>query len=99
MSDGISQEEPPASTDEDRTARELILDLTVTLPTRMLLSVASEIPKLASRRRQQVSGEVGSARAVGEFVVKMGRSQLSRRLQSLLERTQNESNLDADDCD
>ena len=58
--------------------REKLLDLLIFMPTGLAVSVAEELPKLAARGRERLGVQVSSARAVGEFVVRMGGQELRR---------------------
>ena len=62
---------------------ERILDLFVFIPAGIAVSVAEEIPKLATRGRERIGVRVSSARAVGRFAVKAGRHEFIRRSDGL----------------
>jgi hypothetical protein len=72
--DGV---EPDDRSDAER-LREKLLDLLVFVPTGIVVSVAEELPKLAVRGRERLGVQVTSARAVGEFAVRMGGQELRR---------------------
>ncbi len=63
--------------DADR-LREKLLDLFVFMPTGLVVSVAEELPKLAAHGRERLGVQVSSARAVGEFAVRVGGQELRR---------------------
>ena len=68
---------PDDRSDAER-LREKLLDLLIFMPTGLAVSVAEELPKLAARGRERLGVQVSSARAVGEFVVRMGGQELRR---------------------
>jgi hypothetical protein len=68
--------------DEDSgksTLNDRLLDVLVYVPAGLAISVVDQLPKWAEVGRQQVTGQVSSARAIGSFVVQAGRDELSRR--------------------
>ena len=65
---------------------ERVLDLFVYLPTGLVVTVADELPRLTERGRARLGIQVGSARAVGQFVVQAGGDELKRRAGSLRTR-------------
>ena len=74
--------EPDDDPTEESGLNERLLDVFVYLPVGVALSVVEEIPRLAARGRERIGVRVSSARAVGQFAVKVGlrRSEaLSRR--------------------
>jgi hypothetical protein len=68
---------PDDRSDAER-LREKLLDLLIFMPTGLAVSVAEELPKLAARGRERLGVQVSSARAVGEFAVRMGGQELRR---------------------
>jgi hypothetical protein len=68
---------PDDHSDAER-LREKLLDLLIFMPTGLAVSVAEELPKLAARGRERLEVQFSSARAVGEFVVRMGGQELRR---------------------
>ncbi|MGB7053279.1 MAG: hypothetical protein WBG41_17065, partial [Acidimicrobiales bacterium] len=68
---------PDDRSDAER-LREKLLDLLIFMPTGLAVSVAEELPKLAARGRERLEVQVSSARAVGEFAVRMGGQELRR---------------------
>jgi len=75
-------DDPDDDPNEESGLNERLLDLFVFVPVGVALSVVEEIPRLAARGREQLGVQVSSARAVGQFAVKVGlrRSEaLSRR--------------------
>jgi hypothetical protein len=68
---------PDDRSDAER-LREKLLDLLIFMPTGLAVSVAEELPKLAARGRERLGVQVSSARALGEFAVRMGGQELRR---------------------
>jgi hypothetical protein len=62
---------------------ERVLDVLVYLPTGLAVTVADELPRMTERGRKRLSVQVGSARAIGQFVVQAGGQELKRRSASL----------------
>lgn len=58
---------------------ERLLDVLVYIPTGLAVTLADQLPRWAEVGRQRVAMQVSSARAVGAFVVKVGRNELARR--------------------
>ena len=65
--------------EENRSLVQRALDIAVFAPAGLLMTVAEDLPALADKGRTQVEGQLRNARAVGEFVVEMGRRELERR--------------------
>lgn len=63
-----------------------LLDLLVYAPLGLALSVRDELPKLADRGRQQVTGQITMARIMGEFAVKEGQKQGAKLFKQTTER-------------
>jgi hypothetical protein len=76
--DGSELDELP-----QRLLSERFLDLFVFLPTGLVVTVAEELPRLAERGRERLGVQVNSARAVGQFAVKAGTSELKKRSEGL----------------
>jgi hypothetical protein len=75
----------PSTDDEstDRPLNERILDVLVFVPAGIAVSVAKELPKLASVGRSHLEVRVSSARAVGQFALQAGRDEFQRRSRGL----------------
>jgi hypothetical protein len=77
-----------ADPDDDETRKgtvnDRLLDVLVYLPAGVAITVADQLPKWAEVGRQQVTGQVSSAKAIGSFVVQAGRDELSRRSGGLI---------------
>lgn len=63
-----------------------LLDALVYLPAGLALTAAEELPKLAALGRQRLSGQVASARMVGDLAVRAGRQYVRVRSDQLLHR-------------
>lgn len=74
------------SGDQDWGAR--LFDLLVYLPTGVVVTVAGEVPRVVERGRTRFSVPVGSAKAIGQFVVQAGSDELKRRVSSLATKGQ-----------
>jgi hypothetical protein len=72
-----------AAVDHQSLAQRLLGAL-VYAPAGLALTVVDQLPGLASQGRDRLSGQVSSARAVGEFAVRTGRQELRRRSRDLL---------------
>lgn len=57
---------------------ERLLDLFVFVPTGIVVSLTEELPRLAARGRERFGVQVSSARAVGEFAVRVGGKEIRR---------------------
>jgi hypothetical protein len=69
---------------EDRTTlNERLLDMLVYAPTGLVVSAIEEFPRLAALGRRQLGKRISSARVVGEYAVRSGRSQIKRRTEDL----------------
>ncbi len=71
----------PASDEERSDAERLsekLLDVFVFVPTGIVVSLAEELPRLAARGRERLGVHVSSARAVGEFAVRVGGNEIRR---------------------
>jgi hypothetical protein len=66
--------------DRNRTPIDQILDAVVFAPLGLLLELQRETPRLADRARTEFEGQFRTARVIGEFAVKQGRRELSKRL-------------------
>jgi len=71
------------SPEDGRPLSERFLDLFVFLPTGLAVTVVEELPQLVERGRDRLGMQVNSARAVGQFAVKAGGSELKRRSEGL----------------
>jgi len=67
----------------ERPLSERFLDLFVFLPTGLVVTMAEELPRMAERGRERLGVQVNSARAVGQFAVKAGTSELLKRSEGL----------------
>jgi hypothetical protein len=81
MSDTTAPHEE--SPEDGRPLSERFLDLFVFLPTGLAVTVVEELPQLVERGRDRLGMQVNSARAVGQFAVKAGGSELKRRSEGL----------------
>lgn len=61
-----------------RRPAESIIELVVYAPVGVVVSLGELVGRLADRGRQQVSGQVAVARAIGQFAVTQGRSELEK---------------------
>lgn len=59
---------------------ERAVELFVFLPVGLALSARDLLPKLVDRGRQQITGQVGMARVIGQFAVQQGQAEVNRRL-------------------
>jgi hypothetical protein len=59
------------------------MDLLVYAPAGLVLAVLDDLPGLAAKGRTRISGQVRSARTVGQMVVLFGRADLERRIGGL----------------
>lgn len=71
---------------------DLALDLLVYAPVGLALSAQEVLPRLAERGRERVSGQIASARVVGQFAVQHGQA----RLEQVLSRSRTGSTGSAD---
>jgi hypothetical protein len=60
---------------------DLALDLFVYVPVGLALSARDLVPELARKGRERVSGQVTSARVVGQFAVQQGQTQATKAFQ------------------
>jgi hypothetical protein len=65
---------------ESQSPLDAALDLLVYAPVGLALTAAEEIPKLATKGRAQLEGQLTMARVVGQFAVAQGRKELKKRL-------------------
>lgn len=70
-----------------KTPTDRALDVFVYGPLGFVLEAKELLPKLAERGREQVTTQVGMARVIGEFAVKTGQSEATKRLGPLQEAT------------
>lgn len=80
MSDRVQAERDGAP---EQPLSERFLDLFVFLPTGLVVTMVEELPRLAERGRERLGVQVNSARAVGQFAVKAGTSELLKRSEGL----------------
>jgi hypothetical protein len=69
--------------DTEPTPIRRVLDMFVFAPVGVALTMAEDLPGLASKGRDRVETEIRNARVVGEFVVTAGQQELGRRLGDL----------------
>lgn len=65
---------------DKKTPVDLAVDLLVYAPLGLALEARNLLPRLVERGRQQVTGQVGMARVVGQFAVQQGQQEASKRL-------------------
>ena len=65
---------------ESQSPLDAALDLLLYAPVGLALTAAEEIPKLATKGRSQLEGQLTMARVVGQFAVAQGRKELKKRL-------------------
>ena len=68
---------------EKKTPLDLAFDLFVYAPLGLALTARDELPKLIEKGRQQVTGQVTTAKIIGEFAVKEGQKEGSKRVQQV----------------
>jgi hypothetical protein len=76
--------EPRDETPGGPPLNERLWDLLIFIPAGMAVSAVEELPRLAAKGREHLGVRVNSARAVGQYAVKTGRRELSRRSGGLL---------------
>jgi hypothetical protein len=69
--------------DEPTTVSQRLLDVFVFAPAGLVVTAVEEFPRLVERGREQLTGQITSARTVGSFAVTAGRSQLLKRAEDL----------------
>jgi hypothetical protein len=65
--------------------KDRLLDLLVFAPAGIALTLVEELPELADKGRNRIEGQAATARVVGQFVVKMGCREISKRAKQLLD--------------
>jgi hypothetical protein len=79
----VDREKKDRDAASEQLLSERFLDLFVFLPTGLIVTVAEELPKLAERGRERLGVQVNSARAVGQFAVRAGTSELKKRSEGM----------------
>ncbi len=87
---------PDMASEPQQSLSERVLDRLVYLPAGLAVTVVHELPQLTERGRKQLGVQVGSARAVGQFVVLAGSQELKRRAGGLLRGRESTSEGSAD---
>jgi len=71
---------------DDVSLNDRLLDVLVYAPAGFVFSALDDFPKLAALGRERLGTQVSTARAIGEFAVKVGRDEIKRRGGGLLHR-------------
>ncbi len=61
-----------------------MLDLLVFAPAGIALTVVEQLPELAEKGRNRIEGQAATARVVGQFVVQIGRAEITKRARHLM---------------
>lgn len=67
------------------TPKDRVLDLLVFAPAGLALTVVEQLPELAEKGRNRIEGQAATARVVGQFVVQIGRSEITKRARQLFD--------------
>jgi hypothetical protein len=71
---------------DERSAVEQALDLLVYAPLGLVLAARDELPRLIDKGRQQASGQVGTARLLGQLAVAQGQREAEKLVKQAAER-------------
>jgi hypothetical protein len=64
--------------------KDRVLDLLVFAPAGIALTVVEQLPELAEKGRNRIEGQAATARVVGQFVVQIGRTEITKRARHLM---------------
>jgi hypothetical protein len=73
---------------EQKSPAELAMDLLFYAPVGLALSARELLPKLVEKGRQQVTGQVGMARMIGQFAVQQGSTEAEKAFGKAREQAQ-----------
>lgn len=74
--------------DDEKTPLDQVLDLFVYAPLGLALSVREQLPKLADRGRQQMTGQMTMAKMIGQFAAQQGQREAEKALRRAGERAE-----------
>ena len=64
---------------EQNSPFDVAMDLLVFAPLGIAITAAEELPRLAAKGRAQVSGQINTAKVVGQFAMAQGRKRMEQR--------------------
>lgn len=83
---------------DKKTPLEQALDLFVYAPLGLAMSAREELPKLAEKGRQQVTGQLTMAKMIGQFAVKQGQTEAEKAVKQAVGRIETLANRGTQDA-